>query len=212
MISTKDRILNAAEKLFARDGFDATSLRAITTEADVNLAAVNYHFKSKDALTLEVFARHLRPVAEQRKALLEAYLAAAGEGALELEPILAAFIRPVLEVGSCALKDNGVAAQLLIGRIYSAPHEFASKMFDENFKDTVKQFHAALHRALPDLPVEETLWRMHFTIGALAHTLAGASLLSLISGGLCDTTDMVRVERQLVAFAAAGLRAEVPKL
>jgi AcrR family transcriptional regulator len=212
MISTKDKILDAAEKLFAKAGFDATSLRAITTEAQVNLAAVNYHFKSKEALILEVFARHLRPVAEQRKALLDAYLALAGEGPLELEPILAAFIRPILEVGSRALTDNGVAAQCLMGRIYSTPRDFASKMFEENFKDTVRQFRAALHRALPDLPVEEILWRMHFTIGAMAHTLAGASLLTLISGGLCDTKDMARVERQLVAFAAAGLRAEVPRV
>jgi AcrR family transcriptional regulator len=212
MISTKDKILNAAERLFAKDGFDATSLRAITSEAKVNLAAVNYHFKSKEALLLAVFARHLQPVAEQRKALLDAYLAAAGKGPLQLEPILTAFIRPILEVGSKALSGNGVAAQCLMGRIYTTPHEFASKMFDENFKATVKHFRAALHRALPDLPVEETMWRLHFTIGAMAHTLAGAALLKLISGGKCDTTDMARVERQLVAFTAAGLRAEVPKV
>lgn len=212
MTSTKDKILDAAEKLFARDGFDATSLRAITSEAEVNLAAVNYHFKSKDALILEVFGRHLLPVAERRKALLNAYLARAGKRKLKLEPILAAFIRPILEVGSKELKGNGVAAQCLMGRIYSAPGDFTVKLFDANFKETMMQFRAALHRALPDLPVEETLWRMHFTIGALAHTLAGASLLTLISGGLCGTTDMARVERQLVAFAAAGLRAEVPKL
>ena len=212
MISTKDKILDAAEKLFARDGFDATSLRAITTEAKVNLAAVNYHFKSKEALMLAVFGRHLQPVAEQRKELLSVYLASAGEGPLEIEPILTAFIRPILEVGSKALTGNGVAAQCLMGRIYTAPHDFLSKLFDENFKDTVRQFRAALHRALPHLPVEETLWRMHFTIGAMAHALAGASLLKLISGGLCDTTDMAKVERQLVAFTAAGLRAEVQKI
>ena len=85
MIPTKDKILDAAERLFARDGFDATSLRAITTEAQVNLAAVNYHFKSKEALMLAVFARHLKPVAEQRKELLSVYLALAGEGPLEIE-------------------------------------------------------------------------------------------------------------------------------
>ena len=63
-----------------------------------------------------------------------------------------------------------------------------------------------------EVPAEEMLWRMHFTIGAMAHTLAGASLLKLISGGMCDTTDMAKVERQMVAYTAAGLRAEVPKL
>jgi AcrR family transcriptional regulator len=212
MSSTKNKILDAAETLFARDGYDATSLRSITTEAAVNLAAVNYHFKSKEALLQAVFARHLQPLAEQRKAMLEAYLATAGDGSIKLEPILSAFIRPVLEVGSRELTGNGMAIQLLLGRMYSAPGDFAAKLFDENIKDTLTQFRAALHRALPELPVEETLWRLHFTIGAMAHTLAGASLLKMISGGLCDTADMEKVERQLVAYTAAGLRAEVPKV
>ena len=203
--------MDTAEKLFARDGFDGASLRAITTEAEVNLAAVNYHFKSKEALLLAVFARHLHPVAEQRKALLDAYLAEACDNPLSLEPILIAFIRPILEVGSRTLADNRMAAQCLMGRIYTAPFEFASNIFNENFKETVRQFRAAFQRALPNLPAEEMLWRLHFTIGAMSHTLAGASLLKMISGGVCDTTDMARVERQLVAFTAAGLRAEVPK-
>jgi len=212
MIPTRDKILDTAERLFARDGFDATSLRAITTEADVNLAAVNYHFKSKEALVLAVFSRHLTPVAAQRKALLEAYLAEAGDGPMEVEPILIAFIRPILEVGMRAARENGLAVQCLMGRIYSAPREFASKVIDENFAETIQIFRSAFRRALPALPAEDLMWRLHFTIGSMAHTLAGSALLNTLSGGLCNTTDMVRVERQLVAFAAAGLRAEVPKV
>ncbi len=210
-MSTKDKILDAAERLFARDGFDGTSLRTITTEADVNLAAVNYHFKSKESLILELFARHLKPVAEQRKALLDEYLAGADDGPLELEPILTAFFRPVLQTGSRHLSENGMAVKCLMGRLYTSPQEFTSKLFDENFRETVKAFHSAIARAIPQLPAEVVMWRMHFMIGSMAHTLAAGTLLDLLSGGECDTQDMTQVERQLVAFAAAGLRAEVPK-
>src|ERR1700689_3627548 len=100
---TKDRILNAAERLFARDGFEATSLRAITAEAGVNLAAVNYHFQSKEALVQAVIGRRMGPVTARRLALLDAYEAEAGDAAVPLEKLLDAFLRPVVEmVGSHA--------------------------------------------------------------------------------------------------------------
>src|SRR5215831_1778832 len=97
-MSTKERILNAAERLFSRHGIEATSLRTITAEAGVNLAAVNYHFQSKDALVRSVVARRVGPVNERRLALLDGYEAAAGDGPLALEQVLDAFLRPVLEI------------------------------------------------------------------------------------------------------------------
>ena len=78
-MTTKDRILDSAERLFARDGFEATSLRAITAEANVNLAAVNYHFQSKEALVQAVIGRRMGPVNAQRIALLDACEAEAGD-------------------------------------------------------------------------------------------------------------------------------------
>src|SRR5271166_4719878 len=97
-MNTKDRILNAAERLFARDGFEATSLRAITTEAAVNLAAVNHHFKSKEALVQAVIARRMGPISAQRLALLDAYEAEADGAPVALEKILDAFLRPIIEL------------------------------------------------------------------------------------------------------------------
>src|SRR5579871_5345079 len=97
-VSTKDRILDTAERLFARDGFEATSLRAITAEAGVNLAAVNYHFQSKEALVRAVIGRRMGPVNEKRLAMLDACETAAGDGPLPLEGVLEAFVRPVLEI------------------------------------------------------------------------------------------------------------------
>ena len=82
-MNTKDRILDSAERLFARDGFEATSLRAITAEANVNLAAVNYHFQSKEALVQTVIGRRMGPVNAQRLALLDAYEAEASDATLQ---------------------------------------------------------------------------------------------------------------------------------
>jgi len=68
---TKTRILNAAEKLFGMNGFDATSLRDITAEAQVNLAAVNYHFQSKDSLIDALIERRILPINQRRFEMLD---------------------------------------------------------------------------------------------------------------------------------------------
>src|SRR5271170_6536430 len=97
-MTTKDRILDAAERLFARVGIEASSLRAITAEADANLASVNYHFQSKDALIRAVIARRLGPITERRLELLDACERSAGSGPLPLDQVLDAFFRPVVEI------------------------------------------------------------------------------------------------------------------
>ena len=95
---TKDRILDAAERLIAKLGFEATSLRAITAEADVNLAAVNYHFQSKEALIRAVISRRIGPVNVKRLAMLDAVEAAHRDGPLPVGPVIEAFVGPVIEL------------------------------------------------------------------------------------------------------------------
>jgi len=93
--STRERILGAAETLFARHGFAGASLRQVTAAANVNLAAVNYHFGSKDNLIEEVFRRRLDELNARR---LAALAAATAKAELDLEDVLAAFVRPALEL------------------------------------------------------------------------------------------------------------------
>jgi len=98
MISdTKERILDAAERLFADHGFPATSMRDITQEAGVNLAAVNYHFGSKEALMIAVLDRSTAPVNRARLEQLDALEAAAGDAPVETEQIVRAFLTPLFE-------------------------------------------------------------------------------------------------------------------
>ncbi|HTC35525.1 MAG TPA: TetR/AcrR family transcriptional regulator [Bryobacteraceae bacterium] len=204
-MNTKDRILNAAERLFARDGFEATSLRAITAEAQVNLAAVNYHFQSKDALVQAVIGRRMGPVNAQRLALLDAYESEAASQPLPLEKVMDAFLRPIVAlVGSHAHEFVP-----LIGRIYVEPGEFAERLYTQQFEPMRQRFFPALQRALPDLPLDELAWRLHFSIGALAHTMAASKILELMSRGRCNISDVEATLARLKAFVMAGLTAPV---
>ncbi len=191
---TKTRILDAAEKLFGENGFDATSLRDITTEADVNLAAVNYHFQSKESLIEAVILRSAGPVNQQRLTMLEA----AGPNAT-VEQIIEAFVAPILE------HDFQPMAPLM-ARVLASP-EVMKRVFSHHMETLSRRFADALGVALPELSVEERMWRLHFTAGAMAHTVTRAPMMRDLFGGVLNLDDRQLVIARLVRFAAAGFRA-----
>jgi AcrR family transcriptional regulator len=203
---TKDRILDAAERLFAERGFDATSLRAITAEAGANLAAVNYHFTSKEALLRALFARRLGALNQERLAMLDACEAAAGHNPVPLEQLVRALIEPVLRLGGSP-SSGGTGFGMLLGRMYSAPSGFPRAAFAEELQTVVARFFAAFRRTLPELPPEDLIWRVFFSIGSMAHTLAGSEILRIISRDQCDTTDVDKTVERLVAFVIGGFKA-----
>ena len=193
---TKTRILDAAEKLFGMNGFDSTSLRDITAEADVNLAAVNYHFQSKDSLMEAVICRRIEPVNRRRLELL----AAAGENPT-VEQILRAFLTPVI----VELNISSVAP--LLGRALADPGQFLERIFRTQFAPLAQRFADALARALPDLPVAEISWRQHFMVGGMTHLLMWRPHLKEMTGGLCDSSDREALLERAVIFFSAGFRA-----
>lgn len=200
--TTKDRILDAAERLFAIQGFEATSLRAITTEAAVNLAAVNYHFQSKDALLRAVIARRIGPVNRRRLELLDAWEAT---GAHDLHALIEAFLIPAVE-----LKRTGARHFLpLLGRMYTEPGEFVERVFKEHLREVSQRFIAAFQTALPQLSRADVIWRIHFMVGIMCHVMAGAHIVRFSSGGLCDPDDIDGTIRRAVAFLEAGFAAPV---
>ena len=204
-MTTKDRILAAAERLFARDGVEATSLRTITAEASVNLAAVNYHFQSKEALMHAVIARRLDPLNEKRLALLDAIEAEAGNGPLPLDKVLDALIGPVFEM----LRGPGKAFAPMMGRILWESSELSEKVFQKHLAHVAVRFFSAFERALPNLPRVELYWRLLFVFGTVTHTIGGANVLRAISGGECDASDVAGTLRRLETFLLAGLEAPV---
>lgn len=207
---TKERILAAAEALFMEQGYAATSLRAITAQAGVNLAAVNYHFGSKEALIREVFDRRLGPLNQARLDYLARVEFEAGGRPLTPEKILEAMITPVVQLSRDPLKRGAVFLRLL-GRALSEPADTMKQVLPIHYRDVVLRFKEALVRALPDVPEQELVWRMHFTFGAMAYAMAGNDALQLIT--TCeveDADDAEAIIRRLVPFLAAGLKAPVP--
>jgi AcrR family transcriptional regulator len=205
--ATKQRILDAAERLFAERGFDRTSLRAITAEAGVNLAAVNYHFGTKEELMRAVFARRLAPLSAHRLAMLDACEAEAGGGPPAIEGVMKAFVEPVLLVNSASCL-RGLPG--LLGRMYSDPSPRVRDIFLSELGETARRFAAALQRALPAIPPAVVYWRMGFSIGAMTHILAASWIVEQLSEGLCDPADRNQTFRQLVAFITAGMNAPAP--
>ncbi len=200
MSSTKERILDAAEGLFAERGYDGSSLRAITARAGVNLAAVNYHFNSKEALIGALFRRRLGQLNRERLRLLDELEAAAGDGPVPVAQLVRGLLEPPLRLAG----DPGTTGfGVLLGRMYSDPGGFP--MLAEEVRELSGRFVAAFRRALPGLSDVERIWRVFFAIGAMAHTLAAPDLLRLVSGGTCDPGDVETAVKMLVAFIEGGM-------
>ena len=125
-----------------------------------------------------------------------------------MRPVLEALIGPALRL-SRDPDRGGPVFMRLVGRRYTEPDEAWHAMLNEQFGETARRFTAALRRALPRLPAVDFFWRIHFVIGAMAHTMADTHRPKLLSGGLCDPQDVDGLIRQLVTFAAAGLKAGV---
>src|SRR4051794_1698893 len=204
---TKNRILDAAEKLFMEHGYEATSLRAITTAADVNLAAVNYHFGSKEELFQAVLTRRLDPMNQERVALLSRYEQRAAPQALSCEKILTAMFIPALKLARD--RDRGGKNFLrLLGRAYADPAPFIRQFLSEQYAVMIARFKAAFGRALPHLPKRELTWRLHFVMGALSYTLAGTDAIKLIAAlSPRDAGNDELLLRRLAPFLIAGLKA-----
>jgi AcrR family transcriptional regulator len=207
---TRTRILDAAEELFMQHGFEGTSMRPLTTKAGVNLAAVNYHFGSKHALIEAVFRRRLDPMNLARIAELE--MLEAQERPSSPETIIRAFITPGLRLLEDA-KGGGRNFARLLGRTYTEPNKAVRALIGQMYAPTMQRYKAALERALPQMPREELVWRMHFMFGTLAYTLAATDTVQLIAG--CkpeDRYDARLLEERLTAFLAAGLTAPLKNL
>ena len=198
--STKDRILGAAEELFAQHGFSGTSLRQVTALADVNIAAVNYHFGSKDNLVHEVFRRRMDAMSEQR---LERLRAAVADGADALDPILAAFVEPALDL---ALERQGHAFIRVIARAYAENNENLRRFLSDRYGHVQREFARALATRLPRLDKETLYWRLDFLGGALTYAMADFGLIKR-PAGVGEAAHRRQAARELIRFAAAGFEA-----
>lgn len=199
--STRQRILGAAEELFAERGFAAASLRQVTATAKVNLAAVNYHFGTKNNLIEEVFRRRLDELSRRRLERL-AEIAAAGQ--TTLETVLDAFISPALEL-SLDRKGGSVFMRVL-ARAFAEHNSHLRNFLSDNYGDVLKEFATAFARLLPHLDKHELYWRLDIAVGALTYAMADFGMIQRRADE-SEREHREQMAKHLIHFAAAGLRA-----
>lgn len=198
--STKDRILGAAEELFAQHGFAGTSLRQVTSRADVNIAAVNYHFGSKENLVNEVFRRRMDEMSAQRLASLKT---AMQQAPAQLEQVLAAFVEPALALAQD--RNGGGAFIRVIARAYAEKNDGLRKFLSDQYGHVPRAFAKAIAACVPELDKEQLYWRLDFLSGALTYAMADFGMIKRPSG-VSEPAHRQRVARELIHFAAAGIR------
>lgn len=204
---TRDQILDTAERLFAEFGIDGVSIRTITAEARVNLAAIHYHFGSKEALVKEVFVRRIDPLNRERLRLLDDLLASSLPQKPKLEELVRILVGPPLRLWLQA--EKGETFTRLCGRIYSESSGPLQTMFVDLFQEVVRRFSAAFEQAAPELPRTELMWRMHFVIGAMVHTLMQVGFVRQLRAEAGEGNEVEANIERLTRFATAGLQAPV---
>ncbi|HLG83852.1 MAG TPA: TetR/AcrR family transcriptional regulator [Bradyrhizobium sp.] len=201
---TRSAILAAAERLYADRGFGDVTLRDIVAEANVNLAAVNYHFGSKDELIAELFVT--RSLQLNRERLRELRAAEdAGGGVADIADILRALVGPTLR--GCLGPDtqHSTAARFMIRvNIESVP---AIRRIRNREIDHLRKFIAAMKRALPDSGDVELYWGLHFALAMAQQTVRDTERLTKLSDGQCDVDDVEGVIARVVRVAVLALSA-----
>lgn len=202
--ATKAAVFGAAERLFALHGFQNVSVRDITAAAGVNLASVNYHFGSKDALLFEIFRRRTAELNRERARMLHEAAARNG-GKPSVRDILEAYFVPPLRWASPD-NDRRISMQFII----RARSEGTADMREvlKNDVSHLARFADALVAARPDLPKEDVYWRLHFVLGMVHNNrFAEFDRLHHLSGGITREADVDGLLRRMLDFAEAGFSA-----
>jgi|TARA_B100001971_G_scaffold190287_1_gene192909 AcrR family transcriptional regulator len=201
--NTKERILDAAERLFADHGFPTTSMRDITNEACVNLAAVNYHFGSKEALLIAVLERTTAPVNRARLERLDE-LEARGNTTVPTDQVVRAFLTPLFDKW-CEWGKSDPKFLKLVGRIHAEVDQELRAKFLKKFDTVFQRFSTAFQRSLPELDAVEVHWRLLFLLGSMAYTMTWAE--AIIATDARAEREPEAILESLIQFATAGMAA-----
>lgn len=202
---SKRRLLDAAEQLFAEKGFESVSVRDVTQLAKANVAAVNYHFGSRESLIGMVVTRYITPVNEERIARLDGLEKKWPGKVVPVEELIEAFVRPLVGI----VRKSELSERLfckLMGRIFSMQGEGLPPAVEEQMQVLIDRFSKAFGRALPGLSQEEVIWRIHFMVGVVIHMLLNQEMLHRLTKGGAGNPTMESALGRLVRFVAAGLR------
>ncbi|MCZ4304651.1 TetR family transcriptional regulator [Zoogloeaceae bacterium G21618-S1] len=203
----KTRLLDAAEHLFTEHGFAATSVRRITTEAEVPLAMVSYHFGSKKGLMEAVYARALGQRDTSRVGYLDRLEKQAGGAPISVDVLVEAFISSALRL---TRKGNisGAVFKQMIGRAFYEPEAGVEDFFPTEYAEAVERYKCAFMRALPALSEADVVWRMYFFVGIVAYAMAGKDVMRMTEiYALGEAGCPEAMLRRLMPFIVAGFNA-----
>ncbi|MBU3022963.1 TetR/AcrR family transcriptional regulator [Aestuariibacter sp. A3R04] len=200
---TKIRILDAAEVLFAEQGYAQTSMRNITARADVNLASVNYHFGSKKNLIQHVLKRYFDVLMPQIDSVIAEL--PAQRGAIGVETVLLSLVPPMMTLSE--LRPNGTERFVqLLGRGYTETQGHLRRFIMTGYGATVVRLMDAIHCCLPDIADDELFWRTHFAMGSFVFSMASSQALTEIAEADFDQQVSIKdVILHMVPFMANGI-------
>ena len=197
------RILDAAEELFSKQGFDAVTMRAVAALANVDAALAHYYFDNKRGLFDAVLDRRAGAVFSERMEALDRYEAAKGD-AVKVEGAVSAFLLPLLE--HARMGDEGWRNYFrLLAHVNNAPggggHSEVSY-----FDPVVHRLIDVIKRALPDAREEDLYWCFHFLTGSLTLTLSRTGRIDRLSGGACRSDDLASIAPRMIEYCTAGFK------
>ncbi|MFC1665234.1 TetR/AcrR family transcriptional regulator [Pseudomonadota bacterium] len=202
-IDTRERLIKVAEKLFSQQGYSATSLRQITTEAKVNIALVHYHFESKANLFMEVYMRCGKALITERIRLLDEAEKIADKKPIPIEDIIKAFFMPALYMMTDR-SGSGKNYVRLATRLHNEPSKLAKAVLSKVFDASTVRFIEAIQKSLPKLAAEDVYWRLFFMIGVFIYTVSDSGRLEAISKGKCSSNNFDEAIKQITPFLVAG--------
>ena len=202
-IDSADRILDAAEDLFSKRGFDGVTMREVAILANVDAALAHYYFATKQGLFDAVLERRAELVFSERMEVFDAYEATHGDKAT-VEGAVAAFVIPLLERARNG--DDGWKNYFRLIALVNNDASHVAPSIMSYFDPLVHRLITVVKRALPDTREEELFWCFHFLTGALTLALSRTGRLDRVSGGLCRSDDLASIEPRMVEYCAAGFR------
>ena len=201
-----DRIVASAEVVFSKYGYHGTSVRELTKKANVNLAAINYHFGNKESLYCEVISRRLKPLNRIRLNRLTNATELSGNDPIPLALIIDILARPLFELQASSANE-GIHILQLIGRSMVEPLPFVDKLLATELHPLTTRFGHAIRRHIPSLTAQEFMWRLSFVVGAMHHTLATMHRMKELTHGLCQNNDSEGALKHFTQFAVVTLTA-----
>lgn len=206
---TRKRILDTAEQMLGQHGIAGLSLRQVTAKAGVNLAAVHYHFGSKEGLVKALVHRVMDPVNRERLRLLDLLEEEAGGEPVPPADLVTAFLHPIMIWSKD--KDSLKQHVQMMGRVIGDPDQFYGSIAPEQFQQVKARFFAAFERSLPHLNPEQLFWRLMFMVGAMAQSMLIFPYAERMSEGFCSGVSLSNALEEMIKFTTAGFSDPVRK-